>query len=432
MGKAKLRKTSIDIIKQNEIDKKKSFGIARNNFTGISNAGSSSLSGAINGSSAGTQQTDGFLKTSGDTMVGSIAFYPKALTVASGSISLITAIGTNVASSTSRVVVLGQGGAADNLLTINGATHAGQILFLQAVETTPITLVTGTGNIFIPSGSNYIVASKEIVLLQYDTINATWTLISPSSSSGIALSDNNVWTGINTFSGTSTSFNSPTINLGDGSTDKINFIGTAGTNLDMSDYDIDTVDRLIFSSTGSNNLATTDYGIGTDSTDANDLHYNVPTGRSHEFDVAGTQTFHISPTLVTSQVSLWVEGALTVTGDTTLKGDTTIGNSTGDDVTVTGRVNGISLNASSIHAYNSTEVGFFTKSTTGTLGTLGSIQIPYSTGGVGSAATADSHFGSDIGCMGIYTLGNPIFVIKTGASTWHALVFTSSPTTYSF
>jgi hypothetical protein len=48
MGKAKLRKTSIDIIKQNEIDKKKSFGIARNNFTGISNAGSSSLSGWSN------------------------------------------------------------------------------------------------------------------------------------------------------------------------------------------------------------------------------------------------------------------------------------------------------------------------------------------------------------------------------------------------
>jgi hypothetical protein len=309
--------------------------------------------------------------------------------------------------------------------------NAGQILFFQAVETTPITLVTGTGNIFIPSGSNYIVASKEIVLLQYDTINATWTLISPSSSSGIALSDNNIWTGTNSFTNVVTMTGSATT-IGDASTDILNIISKLGTNINMNTYDVDSIDRLKFSITGTDNLASTDYGIATDSTDANDLHYNVPTGRSHEFDVAGTQTFHISPTLVTSQVSLWVEGALTVTGDTTLKGDTTIGNSTGDDVTVTGRVNGISLNASSIHAYNSTEVGFFTKSTTGTLGTLGSIQIPYSTGGVGSAATADSHFGSDIGCMGIYTLGNPIFVIKTGASTWHALVFTSSPTTYSF
>ena len=123
--------------------------------------------------------------------------------------------------------------------------------------------------------------------------------------------------------------------MGDGSTDKINFIGTAGTNLDMSDYDIDTVDRLIFSSTGSNNLATTDYGIGTDSTDSNDLHYNVPSGRSHEFDVAGTQTFHISPTLVTSQVSLWVAGAITITGNTSIRGDTTIGNSSSDTLTVT-------------------------------------------------------------------------------------------------
>jgi len=39
MGKAKLRKTAVDIIKQNEIDKKKAFGIARNNFTGIVQAG---------------------------------------------------------------------------------------------------------------------------------------------------------------------------------------------------------------------------------------------------------------------------------------------------------------------------------------------------------------------------------------------------------
>ena len=334
MGKAKLRKTAVDIIKQNEIDKKKAFGIARNNFTGIVQAGSSSAQGLANGSVGGTQDTESYLKTSGDTMVGSMAFYPKSLTVASGSISLLTAVGTNVASSTSRVVLLGEGGSADNLLTINGATHAGQILFIQAVLTTPITLVTGTGNIYIPNGSNYVISGKDIVLLQWDTINTTWTMISGNSTGGVGLGDTNNWTGVNTFAN-SVSFNGSTTTVGDDVNDVFTLYGKMGSNINMNDYDITTVDRLKFSATGTDNLATTDYGIATDSTDSDDLHYNVPSGRSHEFDVAGTQTLHISPTLVTSQVSLWVAGAITATGNVSFRGTTTIGNSASDTVTFT-------------------------------------------------------------------------------------------------
>lgn len=262
MGKAKLRKTAVDIIKQNEIDKKKAFGIARNNFTGIVQAGSSSAQGLANGSVGGTQDTESYLKTSGDTMVGSMAFYPKSLTVASGSISLLTAVGTNVASSTSRVVLLGEGGSADNLLTINGATHAGQILFIQAVLTTPITLVTGTGNIYIPNGSDYVISGKDIVLLQWDTINTTWTMISGNSTGGVGLGDTNNWTGVNTFAN-SVSFNGSTTTVGDDVNDVFTLYGKMGSDINMSTYDINNVDRLKFSTTvgSGTSLASTDTGM---------------------------------------------------------------------------------------------------------------------------------------------------------------------------
>ena len=340
-----------------------------------------SFSGSSGGSNSGVSSSN-FLATSGGTMIGAIAFNYKFSTISSG----VLDVSLDGSSYTSRVIVIGQGNVADDLEVITGATHAGQILFFQPIQTVTLqdfqktstawadttsysvgdvvlsasqrytcytahtsataTNKPGTGsawatvwyrnNIRITGATERIVAVDEIILLLFDSTDSVWTVISGGGSSGgVALGDDNVWTGINTFSGTATSFNSPTINLGDGSTDKINFIGTAGTNLDMSDYDIDTVDRLIFSSTGSNNLDTTDYGIGTDSTDSNDLHYNVPSGRSHEFDVAGTQTFHISPTLVTSQVSLWVAGAITITGNTSIRGDTTIGNSSSDTLTVT-------------------------------------------------------------------------------------------------
>jgi hypothetical protein len=79
--------------------------------------------------------------------------------------------------------LFGSASAADNLVQINGAAHAGQIIFIQAVETTPITLKHLTaegaapGNIWMPTLADYIITDKEIVMLQWDTINSVWSAV---------------------------------------------------------------------------------------------------------------------------------------------------------------------------------------------------------------------------------------------------------------
>ena len=82
----------------------------------------------------------------------------------------------------------------------------------------------------------------------------------------------------------------------------------------------------------------------------------------------------------------------------------------------------------------STEIGYYVKNATSSVGSEGTVQIPTKNTGVGNAATADSDFGSEIGCIGLYTLGNPTLVIKYSSSGWQGIIFGSSgnPTQYQF
>ena len=226
-GKAQLPRTSVDRIVKDTIERKKQFGRERSLFAGIpqllaiNGIGSSNVAGGLVPQSMG-------LPTSGGPMIGPLAFHPVTTQIAAGVID----VGTTGNSFSSRVIVLGAGGSADNLCRVSGSAHAGQILFIQAVSTTAITLKHETdegaavGNIYIPSGVDYTIAGKEIVLLQWDTINPAqgesteygqWTLI--GSSAGNLLSSTNTWTGGNTwtgsvgFAGASTSITSQTYTL---------------------------------------------------------------------------------------------------------------------------------------------------------------------------------------------------------------------------
>ena len=291
----------------------------------------------------------------------------------------------------------------------------------------PLRLTTGTATGSYLSGSMYYDGTDIQAVVPAGTVNLT------SGGAGAGLGDNNVWTGTNTFQNVVTMTGSA-VTIGDASTDILNILSGLGSSINVNTHDLQNIDRALFSTTGTDNVGSSDMGIGTNSNDSDYLTYNVPSGYQR-FKVGGTLAMSVGPTTnpgLSVENQLYVNGSLTATGTVQFNGDTTLGNSSGDDVTITGRVNGMSLNASSIHAYNSTEVGFFTKSTTGTVGSAGSLQIPYNTGGVGTAAVADSHFGSEIGCMGIYTAGNPVLVIKTGASTWTGLIIASSPIGYQF
>lgn len=170
-SKADLRKSQIDLIKEQKQEKKKTYGVLRQIHSGISTANSTDT--GISSAGQPIENTQGFLKTSGDTMVGPFATYPADVTISGGIID----IGSDTSDYSSNIIVFGQGGAADELDTIVGAAFAGQWLLFQAVATTPITLKHLTGNIRIPSGNDYTVGGQENVLLKYDFISSQWVVV---------------------------------------------------------------------------------------------------------------------------------------------------------------------------------------------------------------------------------------------------------------
>ena len=310
----------------------KSYGQQRQKVSSGSYIGSSGQKGG-----ADSNINPAFeLKTSGDTMVGPIAFYPRTQTIASGTIDVSASTGAY----SSRVYVIGQGSAADNLEVILGAGFAGQILFFQpiiAAITLQSYLKTATAwsgssvsysvgdvvlygggnqrytcyvahtssasitpadatkwhrnNIRITGADDRVVAVDEIILLQYDLTDGVWTVVSGggSGSSGAGLGDDNVWTGINTFNGAATSINSATINLGDSSGDAINIIGTVSSlGIPMGGNDINDVGQIEFSS-ASHYIKSNSVGF----------EYRVPVGDTHEFFINGVSELLVTSTSTT-------------------------------------------------------------------------------------------------------------------------------------
>ena len=244
-------------------------------------------------------------------MVGPIAFYPRTQTIVSGIIDVSAAIGGY----SSRVLVIGQGGSADNLEVILGAGFAGQILFFQPLQAvtlqsylkTATAWASGTsyniGDVVLDSNQRYtcytahtsssatdpgngatwktvwyrnniritgateqVVAIDEIILLQYDSTDSVWTVVSGGGSTTDLLPLNNIWTGANTFTGSPINFNSNQINLGDNNaTDNVFVIATMKMygDFNANTYDMYNIDRLKFGTTAGSGsaLATTDTGI---------------------------------------------------------------------------------------------------------------------------------------------------------------------------
>lgn len=163
-GPASNSNTLVDELLKMKRDKAKSFGIARQNFSGIG----SSIGGAGSkgGDSAKGGSGEAYLKTGGDTMIGPIAYYPKAGIISGG----VLDIGLDSSAYSTRVIVTGQGGLDDDLDTIANVAHAGQMLYLQPILTNDITLKHNTDNIFNPQGTDVVVAGGQTVILQWDTV----------------------------------------------------------------------------------------------------------------------------------------------------------------------------------------------------------------------------------------------------------------------
>ena len=93
------------------------------------------------------------------------------LTIASGVITITKA--------STLYTVDGEGDAADSLLTINGGVEGDEILLLPENASRNITIATGTGNILVPSGVDYIIPDTGAVKLYYDGSN--WIVLGVTS-----------------------------------------------------------------------------------------------------------------------------------------------------------------------------------------------------------------------------------------------------------
>ncbi len=77
-----------------------------------------------------------YLPTAGGTMMGPIAFFPRLISILDGYFD----IGKDTENFTSRVILSPETGTTDNLYTILGAEHAGQLLFIQGIAGNTLTL----------------------------------------------------------------------------------------------------------------------------------------------------------------------------------------------------------------------------------------------------------------------------------------------------
>jgi len=227
-SRASRRNDTTDIIKNIQTENRRNNGLARQAYSGLASAEYGTSTSNSGGTSSSTPfDPTGLLKTSGDTMVGPLAFYPADATIVDGWLSVAQGKGY-----TSRLYAIGEASAADDLEVILGASNAGQILFFQPIvaaitiqdrtkagtawaDATAYTASVvrtigglryvchtahtsntandqpGTGtnwtdywyrnNIRITRADERVLGIDEIFLMQYDSTDGVWTVLSSTA-----------------------------------------------------------------------------------------------------------------------------------------------------------------------------------------------------------------------------------------------------------
>ena len=256
-GNAKRRSTYGTKIKNQSHSISELYALA-----GIKNAPlSSTMSFGVAGGSSTPSgiETQGRLKTSGDSMVGAIAYYPKIAVIdGSGAIDVERSneLGDLTDDYTTYLIVTPVG-VADDLDTISNPSNAGQLIHLEANTTGTITLKHNTGNIFIPSESDHTISAGGFATLIYDVAIHTdkWVLVSSSESGS-------------------------------------SWVGTATSDLDMDTYDITDVCRIEFDQGGD----TIDDSVAGIDSSSDKIRFNVPSGDHFHFTVDGDDEVKIDGT----------------------------------------------------------------------------------------------------------------------------------------
>jgi len=180
-GQPKVRKTMVDDIIKLRRDRAKQFGVARRNAAGISSA--ITTGGANRGGNNNNNNNVNALQTAGGTMIGPLAFfrspstsvYPKSGSPPTGNNNTLDISAETGAHSSHYVWPTGGSNQMD---TISGAKHAGQILVIESTETLTqtITDTSGSGgNIKTLDGNSVVLGtSKTLVLFMYSDIDTSW------------------------------------------------------------------------------------------------------------------------------------------------------------------------------------------------------------------------------------------------------------------
>ena len=158
------------------------------------------------------------LNSEGDNMTG--VFGISAWCTSAGSLTQLVAssetldVGRDKMHSSRWVWVAGSS-TVDKLSKIDNAEHDGQLLFIENIDAQTPTIYdesqqTNRGNDAVAGanirtldGNNFVFPSNKIIVcLMYSVIDAKWHLVtSGGSSSGVSLSANNTWTGLQKFDG---------------------------------------------------------------------------------------------------------------------------------------------------------------------------------------------------------------------------------------
>jgi len=284
-SKAARRKDTADVLKDIKKEKRDLNAISRRNASGTGPVSFGTVStnmGVSVGFNPNIQIGTG-LKVGGDVMMGPIAYNSQEKTVASGVLTLTELIN----SGTSWTIVNGEGGSADDLVTINGAVFSGQILYLQA-KNQAITLKT-TGNIHTNDNADVVLSAfnsgagtgGEVATLIYDdkVTGGNWVVVNVGSG------------GTGSWVGTATS----QLNMG-----AYSIVGAWGgtsnilgieSDLDMNTYDIKDVDRVYFTADSDANFSNSDNVLLRSSAG---FRWNLSdTADNHQFYFNGANEFQI-------------------------------------------------------------------------------------------------------------------------------------------
>jgi len=205
MTKATHKKTRVDIMKSQKRQQKKAYGLGRQNLTGYTDVagGFTTMHQVSSASSGGSNQTAPINAVGAVNFMDPIAFWMDIQLIYPTSPDNTLDLGEDGAF-TSHWVWAAVG--SEELEIIANASHSGQILFIESVDTRTPKIVDrsntsggDTGNIKTLDGEDFTFPSnKTIVLFMFSSIDNLWHQISnPTSGGATTALDNLTTTSIN-------------------------------------------------------------------------------------------------------------------------------------------------------------------------------------------------------------------------------------------